>query len=366
MRAGIFINTPSQYHFYKNVIKRLEDDGHQTFICARDYGETYDLLREDGVPYFSFSTPTVSKAGKVLALPSDVLNAYRYLRGQKVDVVTGFGIYNALTASLLRVPDVIFNDTEPLLNPLSYSLQVKLCLRLTGAFLTPATFRERLGSKQIVVNGYKEIAYLHPKYYAPDPGVPALLGVRPGEEYVVVRFNAFDALHDVGKGGFDDRQKVRLVRVLERYAKVFICSEVKLPGEIEGQVLQVPKNRLHDVLCYAKLLVTDTSTIATEAAMLGTPAVRCNGFVGDRDSGNYLELEGKYGLIFNFRDPDAAIEKAVSLVQEPGLKARWSEKRDAFLRSNIDLAGFMAWFLETYPESRAKMHRDPAVQKAFA
>jgi predicted glycosyltransferase len=40
--------------------------------------------------------------------------------------------------------------------------------------------------------------------------------------------------------------------------------------------------------------------MTTEAAVLGTPAIRCNSFVGKRDMGNFIELEKKYGLIFNF------------------------------------------------------------------
>src|SRR5665811_2442500 len=89
--------------------------------------------------------------------------------------------------------------------------------------------------------------------------------------------------------------------------------------------------RIHDAIYYAKLLVTDTQTMATEAALLGTPTVRSNTFVGERDMGNFVELEQRYGLLFNYREPHKAAEKAVELVHQPDVKAQWQAKRERLL-----------------------------------
>ena len=42
------------------------------------------------------------------------------------------------------------------------------------------------------------------------------------------------------------------------------------------------------------MVVADTQTIVTEAAVLGTPAIRYNSFAGENDMGNFVELEQKY------------------------------------------------------------------------
>lgn len=365
MRIGIFINTPSQFHFYKNVITELQKGGDEVHVIARNYGETVNLLKELEVPFFPYSSPPASKAGKVLALPMDVLRAYGYLKDKHVDAVTGFGIYNTFTASLLRTRDIIFNDTEPLINNFFYSLQVRIFMLMTDVLITPRSFRQYLGKKQYRINGYKEMAYLHPNHYKPDESIFDLLGIARGRDYAVVRFNAFDALHDVGKGGFDDARKLKLVKELEKHASVFISSEVELPEEIKGNLLKVPRSRIHDVLYFAKLLVTDTSTIATEAALLGTPAVRSNGFVGKNDAGNYIELENRYGLIFNVKDPDEAIKKALELIQMKGLKDEWKARRDRLMKDNIDVSSFMSWFIKNYPDSLSIMRGTPDVQDRF-
>jgi predicted glycosyltransferase len=96
--------------------------------------------------------------------------------------------------------------------------------------------------------------------------------------------------------------------------------------------------------------------MTTEAAVLGVPAIRCNSFVGEDDMSNFIELEDKYGLIFNYSDSEEALKKALELVKMPGLKEEWSKKREKLLNDKIDVTAFIVWFIENYPESikRAK------------
>jgi len=118
-------------------------------------------------------------------------------------------------------------------------------------------------------------------------------------------------------------------------------------------------------LCYAKMLVGDSQTMTTEAGVLGTPAIRCNSFVGENDMGNFIELEQKYSLIFNYDDPNKAMEKAVELIQKPNLKEEWKKKREQLLKDKIDVTAFMVWFIENYPESFREMKENPEIQYRF-
>ncbi|AKB74293.1 hypothetical protein MSLAZ_1948 [Methanosarcina lacustris Z-7289] len=357
MRIAFFINTPAHVHLYKNVIKNLELSGHQTIILARNYGDTINLLDEMGFEYFVYANVPDSKYGKILALPFNVLTAYNFLRKKKPDLLVGMGVYSAYTSQLLHKKCIIFNDSEPT------PFQFMIFKPFVDVILTPSSFTLDLGPKHIKFNSFKEIAYLHTNYFVPDASIHDFLGIKQNEDYVLLRFNAFDAVHDFGVNGFSIDQKRLLVNELSKYARVFISSEVKLPDDLNKYLLKIPKSRIHDILYYAKLVVADTQTITTESAVLGTPVVRFNSFVGKKDMGNFIELENKYHLIFSFSEPKKAIDKAVELIQEPDLKSKWREKRDKLLVDKIDTTQFLASFIGNYPESLNKIRAEKKYTK---
>ena len=92
--------------------------------------------------------------------------------------------------------------------------------------------------------------------------------------------------------------------------------------------------------------------MATEASVLGTPSIYISSLVGTM--GNFIELEQKYDLLYSFREPDKAIQKALELIQQPDLKEKWAKKREGLLADKIDVTQFMVDFIENYPESFVK------------
>ncbi|HOK54935.1 MAG TPA: hypothetical protein PKV43_10755, partial [Armatimonadota bacterium] len=186
MNLVIFANTPAQVHFYKNIVIGLTERGHRVKLFVRNYGESIEVANELGLDYVVHSSPTSSKGGKILSLPVDLIRAYRIMRGLKPDVVSGFGVYDAFTSALLGAGCIEFTDSEPRVNRLSYAVQFKLYLPFVDAIVTPENFLDDLGEKQIRINSFKELAYLHPKYYQPDGGVSDLLDVDNNEDYVLL------------------------------------------------------------------------------------------------------------------------------------------------------------------------------------
>jgi len=364
MHIGIFINTPAQAHFFKNIIYTLEKKGHTIEILARDYGETISVLNGLGLKFLLYAKSPDSKIAKIIDLPINVLKAHKFLKKNKPNILLGFGGQESYSAFTLRCPSIVFQDSEPHIN-LAYLIQYKMFMPFVSSIVTTNTFTDNLGKKHIKVDSYKEMAYLHPRYFTPDENIFNLLKIEKNENFVIIRFNAFDAVHDAGVGSFSLEEKRRLIFELEQYARVFISSEKKVTQDLEKYSLHVPKQKIHDCLYYAKMLVTDTQTMTTEAGILGTPVIRCNSFVGPNDMGNFIELEHKYRLIFNYRNPNHAIEKAISLIQDQGIKKEWNKKKQKLLNDKIDITAFMVWYIENYPESFREIKDNPEIQNKF-
>jgi len=364
MKIAIFANTPAQVHFYRNIVKGLEERGHRIDLALRDYGETIAIANALGIEYFIYSRGQLAKISRSWAFPSRIIRACRRWKEFKPDIISGFGVYDACISALLGKPCIEFQDSESRVNAL-YLIQIKMYMPFVDSIITPESFLDNFGEKHIRIKGYKELAYLHPNYFRPDEKIFELLGLEKNEDFVLLRFNAFDAVHDAGIRSFTFKDKKELIMELEKYAKVFISSEGKIPAKFKEYSLKIPLHMIHDVLYHAKLLVADSQTMTTEAGILGTPAVRCNSFVGKKDMSNFIELERKYGLIFNYADPKKASDKAIELLQRPDIKQVWNKKRDRVLDDKIDVTAFMVWFIENYPESNEIMKREPDSQNRF-
>ncbi|MFC2056411.1 DUF354 domain-containing protein [Chloroflexota bacterium] len=338
---------PAHVHFFKNFIGDMKGKGHEILVVAKDKDIALQLLDRYGLPYKMVGKYRKSNLEKVADMFNISYRIYVLARDFRPDIFTGFGGLNAAHVSLfLRKPCVVFSDSEVV------NLTHRLIIPFVDAICTPSSFTNRkLTNKQVIFNGYKELAYLHPSNFKPDPSVRDELGLGESDKYVVMRFVAWQASHDTRQHGLDTLMKQRLITALEEHAQVFITSEGPLPAGFEKYRVQIAPDRMHDMLYYATLLVGDSQTMTTEAAVLGTPAVRCNSFVGPSDMGNFLELENKYDLIYSFREPDNAIRKAVELIQQPDLKEQWAKKWERLLADKIDVTRFMVDFIENYPQS---------------
>ena len=252
------INTPAQVHTWRHIILDLANRGYQIKILGRDYGQTLQLLDRYELEYTSFKI-TRSKYFRILDIFVHLRYGMKLARTFKPAYIVGFGVDAALLGFLARSRSVIFTDDDLLY------LENWIIENTADAVITPDCFRGDLGKNHFRLPTYKELAYLHPSHFQPDPGVYEELRIRRGEEYILLRFNRFDAAHDVAAHGFSIRDKIALAEQLGRHNKVFISPEGELPEELETYRLPVQADRIHHVLYYARLLVTDTQTMTTEA-----------------------------------------------------------------------------------------------------
>jgi predicted glycosyltransferase len=177
------------------------------------------------------------------------------------------------------------------------------------------------------------LAYLHPKYFTPDPSVLDELGLTEKEKYTIVRFVSWGASHDRGQKGITLEFGRQLVGRLSEYGQVFISAEGALPAEFEPYRLRLPAHRMHDALAFAHLYIGEGATMASEAAILGTPAIYINSLL----LGYLEELEQEYGLVQCFMNTDSILPFVEVTLANEAVKTGWCNKRHQLLADKIDV-----------------------------
>jgi predicted glycosyltransferase len=178
---------------------------------------------------------------------------------------------------------------------------------------------------------------LHPARFTPDSRVLEEIGIKPGEIFFVLRFVSWNAGHDMGQKGLSLSGKRRLVHLLERHGRVLITSEGDLPDELARYRASISPGMIHHLLGFAHMYVGEGGTMATESAILGTPAVLINPL----RAGNFDELRDKYQLLQQFDNIDQAYPTIETLVNTRDLKERWSGRREILLRDKMDASAFI-------------------------
>ena len=306
MKILVDIGHPADVHFFKNIINRLEKEGHSVKITARSKDVVLSLLDSYGHEYEivgSFGTTFTKKAIGYLKKFHEL---YKIVNNYSPDVLIGFANpFISQIGYLKRIKSINFTDTEhaTLANKLSFPFASKIC--------TPECyFGDVPFKKHITFNGYKELTYLNPQFFSPNKNVYDYLGFDENTNFIVLRFVSWEASHDVGQKGILDKESY--VRNLSKHAKIIISSEKPLENSLEQYRLNIPPDKMHDVLYFAQLYIGEGATMASEAAVLGTPAL----YINSLKLGYMDELEQKYGLVYNFLNPSTAQNDSLSVASQ--------------------------------------------------
>jgi predicted glycosyltransferase len=353
MKIIVDLGHPAHVHLFKNFILEMEKRGHEVLITARDKEILLYLLNAYGFEYITLSKQGKNLSGLAVELLKRDYKLFKLARSYKPDILIGLSEIITHVGKLLRKPSVVFTDTE----------HAKLSNLVTNPFadaiITPSCYKRDLCKKQIRYNGYHELAYLHPNYFTPNPAVRDEMGLSKDDTFIILRFVSWTAGHDVGQHGI--KNKIELVRELEKYGQVFITSEGQLDKDLEKYKIKVSPEKLHDLLYYASLYVGEGSTTASECAILGTHAI----YVNTLRLGYTDEEEEKYSLVYNFSAEKTmekqAFDKALELLENINLRREGKRKREKLLNDKIDVTAFMVWFIENYPESFKEMKENKRI-----
>jgi len=344
MRILIDIGHPAHIHLFKIFAWRMQEKGHQILFTCRDRECILQLMKVYGFIYVNFGKHYSGILGKIFGL---IKNEWQMLNTTiqfKPDLFLSHGSTIAAFASfIVHKPHIALEDTFNM-------EQVKPCMLFTDVVLTGDYPHPSLGKKEIKYPGYHELAYLHPNVFTPDERILEILGVKKGEKYVIVRFVAWEASHDIGHSGISNENKIKLVNTLSKHLRVFISSETELPEELKKFQINIPPEQMHNALAFAHLFVGESSTMASESAVLATPAI----YINDSQLGYTCDL-AKYGLLYSFtesiQDQLDVIKKAEEIALKPNTKEEYLPKREKMLADKIDVSAFLIWFVENYPAS---------------
>jgi predicted glycosyltransferase len=335
MRVLIAVQHPAHVHFYRHAIDELERAGHTVRVVARAKDVATDLLSAYDIPYEELSQAGDSLAQLALGQLRYEARLLSRARSFQPDVLTAVGgLSVAHVGWLLGIPSVAFIDNEGVAS-------TRATVPFADVVCTPRGLRSDYGDGHRRYDGYHELAYLHPDRFQPEPDRLRAFGVEPDERYFVCRFVGWGAHHDVGQSGLSRAGMTRLVDTLADRGPVYITTEEPLPDRFERHRLPVPPELIHDLLAGAALYAGDSQTMATEAAVLGTPAVRSNSFAGGTDMSNFVDLETRYGLLYSRGDERTALRLVERLADDPDAGAEWARRRARLLADTVDVTAYV-------------------------
>ena len=336
MRVLFDVSHPAHVHLFKHAIRELENEGHDVLVTSREKDLTTDLLDAYGIDH----TPISAKGETKISLITEWIGREIRMMSAALSfdpdvIVSRLNPPASHASSITRCPSIVFDDSEVV------QFAGKITHPFADVICTPSNFNRDLGDRQDRYDGFHELAYLHPDQFHPNREILKKHGVDLDEVYTVLRFVSWGAHHDVSQKGFSKAAKTELVSALAEQGEVYITSESELPPEFEPYRLPIPPEEIHHLLYYANLYIGDSQTMATEAAVLGTPSIRSNTFADDDDMGNFVHLENGYGLLRSTADEDEAIATAQRWIDDPSLQSKWDERQQELLDDTIDVTEYI-------------------------
>jgi uncharacterized protein len=355
MKILIDIGHPSHVHYFRNLISIMQKKGHEFVIIARDKDITQALLKIYNIPFSNRGKGAISFSGKLFDAFNKDYFIYKIAKKTKPDLFLSFASpYAAQVATIFGKPHIAIDDTD------HANFSHKMYVPFSDAIITPISFKKDFGKNHILINGTPKLCYLHKNYFIPNPDIYNYLKINSNDRYVILRFVALNASHDLGEKGIDLGLKIELAKKLSEKFKVFISSENELPLELKKYKINIPFEKMHDALYYAELIIGE-SGMSSEAIMLGTQSI---GVWKEINGVNIDEI--KYGMLHHYHySTKEIISKAMELLYIPDFKRRSQELAARMLNDYIDVTAFLVWFIERFPESKHIMQINPDYQNKF-
>jgi len=363
MRIVIGLGHPAHYHLFKGIIRYFTNNKIDFKIAILEKNGLGYLLERDNIPYVEIVKKVQSNKLKIKYDEQKKSNkAFRDLIKEfKPTLLIGCINQIAHLGWRENIKSIFFAEDD---FKATY-LQGILIYPFISKIVTPScTDLTIFKYKQIKYAGYHELSYLHPSIFKPEKSKIKNL-IKDNKPYFILRFSDLTAYHDVNRQGIDEDFAQKIIESLKVHGNIFITTEKKINDNFNEYIININPQDIHHALYYAKLFIGDSQTMTAEAAILGTPALRYNDFVGKL--GYLKELEDTYGLAYGFKrnQPALLLDKINELIRTENLHDIWVKKREKMLNDKINVTDFFIWFIENLPESSKIMKENPDYQYRF-
>jgi len=330
------INHPVQALLFRPVIERLAAAGYRCRVFARDKDVTLGLLDGFGIQASTLGARRRGRLGALIELMTREARLLRLALAERPEAILGTSVHAARVGRLSRAVSIVVNDDDAAAVPLFASLAYPFA----DLIVKPACLDFEKHPKQVSYRGNQQLFYLHPARFTPDPAIGQELAIGPGQPFGVIRLSALDAHHDAGVRGLSRAHLVEIARRIPKDMVVFASLEQAQDLPESWRTLTLPPQRIHHVLAAARFFVGDGQTMTAEAAVLGTPALRLNDFVGRI---SYLKELESYGMAFGFRpgQEQTLLSVLTEILNERRPRASFEAARARFLSDMVDP---LPWF----------------------
>jgi len=335
LKIIVDMNHPANVHFFKNFIWEMEKRGHEVLVTASDKDITLDLLKKYGFKFINMGSYGKSPAAKILNIPVMVWRMLKVSRKFKPDVFLAGSIRASICAWLLGKKNYYFDDTV-------HDYYVRMYLPFVTNVYMPTCIGKDFGKKQISHQSYHQLTHLHPNYFRPDKKVLSLYNLKEGDKFFILRFVSWQAVHDVGEKGLSYEGKIRLVKKLSESGRVLITSEEVLPKELQQYKIKVAPEKIHSLMHYATLVISEGGTMASEGGILGTPSI----LMSTLGASTISEQGKKYGLVYHIDNEKDLMKRIDLILANKNVKAEWAQKVKKMLQEKVDMTEILVKIID--------------------
>jgi len=355
---------PVDPQIVKNLAQELIIKNHKVlFTIVEKENIIQNIVKSYNLPTVIIGKAKKSLIGKLLNLIwIDLRLFFVAIKFKPTIIFSPTSPYTGHVSKILNIKHICWGDTETALVNLNHSLP------FIDSLLLPDCFYHQVKSEKVIrFKAYKEIAYLHPKWFNADETVLKTLSLSLQNKIVLMRFSALNAMHDIGLKSEalsnEDKILAFIKHIEQKYqAKVFISvTERNLDDRFNKYKLNIAPEKYIHLLAFCSLYIGEGTTTASEAGVLGVPWIALR----NKPLGYLIDQEENYGLGIRTDNLDFAFQKAEEYLANKNIKDEWQIKRKKLLNDKIDATSFFAWFIENYPKSHKTMIENSDYQNRF-
>ena len=327
-------------NFFKNAIRILREMHVDIELVVHPRGNLVSILRTEypTLPFILLGANYKnSLPAKAFSVIREDVRLLTYLHKRDFNVATGVGnISLTHTAYIYRKPSVMFEDDVEY--KLAYYPYKLFATHIVMPACIPGT-----GKNILKYNGFKELAYLHPKYFTPSRWALKEYGVEPGE-YVFIREVTGSTLNyrRLDEGGLASL----CPSLRDMGFKVILSLENKsLLKQFADEciILNEPVEDIHSLLHYAALAISSGDTMARESCLTGTPAIHTGGRIMAVNTelekrGCLFRAEGKQQILdTTAKILDSNLKERTEKVISEAIESEWEDTTEVIVNNLLSI-----------------------------